>query len=40
MEAYRGSVSESNSYLVLDPAQMEFFDFFGRSGTVPVAPNK
>lgn len=40
MEAYRGSVSESNSYLVLDPAQMEFFDFFGRSGTVPVAPNQ
>jgi len=40
MEAYRGSVSETNSYLVLDPKQMEFFDFFGRSGTVPVAPNQ
>ena len=40
MEAYRDSVQESNSYLVLDPKQMEFFDFFGRSGTVPVAPNE
>ena len=38
MEAYRDSVQESNSYLVLDPAQMEFFDFFGRSSNTRPQP--
>ncbi len=38
MEAYRDSVQESNSYLVLDPSQMEFFDFFGRSSNTAPQP--
>ena len=29
MEAYRESVNETNSYLVLDPKELEFFDYFG-----------
>ncbi len=31
MEAYKQSLQGSNSYLVLDPKQMEFFNFFGTS---------
>ena len=31
MEAYKQSLQGTNSYLVLDPKQMEFFNFFGTS---------
>jgi membrane protease subunit HflC len=31
MEAYRQSVNDTNSFLVLDPTKFEFFDFLGSS---------
>jgi membrane protease subunit HflC len=31
MEAYRQSVNDTNSFLVLDPKKFEFFDFLGSS---------
>lgn len=38
MEAYKQSMQGENSYLVLDPSQMEFFNFFGKSSEAPAVP--
>ena len=38
MEAYRESVNETNSYLVLDPKELEFFDYFGTSSVEGQKP--
>jgi membrane protease subunit HflC len=36
MEAYKQSMQGDNSYMVLDPKTMEFFDYFGKPNQAPA----